>query len=239
MPWLQPLPQLCITITGASTTLHLSFIKAWVGCHFFLKTSLDTFSQTAPSSTPQGDYLKFYLTLILLAWQWLVSYPLHLPKHHKLFEGTVYRIPDYIHTPKHTHSSYSTHGCWMFWKVRMVFVWIKQAHSVRFQRQVRTQRKKFQRQTISSHQEKFSNRFYSVTEGPWQYHRKGSSTGKKSSSTRQADGFQHQGKSLPLKDSKILGTSLVVQWLRIHLPMQGTWVWSLVEEPGSHMWRGN
>ena len=26
------------------------------------------------------------------------------------------------------------------------------------------------------------------------------------------------------------GTSLVVQWLRIHLPMQGTWVWSLVQE---------
>ena len=26
------------------------------------------------------------------------------------------------------------------------------------------------------------------------------------------------------------GTSLVVQWLRIHLPMQGTWVWSLVWE---------
>ena len=26
------------------------------------------------------------------------------------------------------------------------------------------------------------------------------------------------------------GTSLVVQWLRIHLPMQGTWVRSLVQE---------
>ena len=25
-------------------------------------------------------------------------------------------------------------------------------------------------------------------------------------------------------------TSLVVQWLRIQLPMQGTWVWSLVQE---------
>ena len=24
--------------------------------------------------------------------------------------------------------------------------------------------------------------------------------------------------------------SLVVEWLRIHLPMQGTWVWSLVQE---------
>ena len=30
---------------------------------------------------------------------------------------------------------------------------------------------------------------------------------------------------------EILGTSLVVQWLRIHLPMQGTRVWSLV--PGT------
>ena len=27
-----------------------------------------------------------------------------------------------------------------------------------------------------------------------------------------------------------LGASLVAQWLRIHLPMQGTWVWSLVWE---------
>ena len=26
------------------------------------------------------------------------------------------------------------------------------------------------------------------------------------------------------------GTSLVAQWLRIHLPIQGTWVWSLVQE---------
>ena len=60
--------------------------------------------------------------------------------------------------------------------------------------------------------------------GPGQYHRKGASTGRKSSPARQADGCQHQGKSLPLKDSEILGTSLVVQWLRIHLPMQGTWV---------------
>lgn len=165
MHWLQPLPQLGITITGVSTTLRLSFIKAWVGCHFFQKTSPDTFSQTMPSSTPQGEYLKFYLTLILLAWQGLVSYPLHLPKHHKLFEGRVYRIPDYTHTPKHTRSSYSTHGCWMFWKVRMAFVWIKKEnHSVRFQRQVRIQGEKFQRQTISGHQEKFSNRLCSVTE---------------------------------------------------------------------------
>ena len=30
------------------------------------------------------------------------------------------------------------------------------------------------------------------------------------------------------------GTSLVVQWLRIHLPMQGTWVQSVVGEPTYH-----
>ena len=30
--------------------------------------------------------------------------------------------------------------------------------------------------------------------------------------------------------SKYLGTSLVAQWLRILLPMQGTWVRSLVQE---------
>ena len=35
------------------------------------------------------------------------------------------------------------------------------------------------------------------------------------------------------------GTSLVVQWLRIHLPMQGTQVQSLVWELRSHMPRGN
>ena len=35
------------------------------------------------------------------------------------------------------------------------------------------------------------------------------------------------------------GTSLVVQWLRIHLPMQGKQVQSLVRELGSHMSRGN
>ena len=33
----------------------------------------------------------------------------------------------------------------------------------------------------------------------------------------------------------ILGTSLVVRWLRIHLPMQGTRVRSLVGELRSHM----
>ena len=31
-----------------------------------------------------------------------------------------------------------------------------------------------------------------------------------------------------------LGTSLAVQWLRLCLPMQGVWVWSLVRELGSH-----
>ena len=31
------------------------------------------------------------------------------------------------------------------------------------------------------------------------------------------------------------GTSLVVQWLRIHLAMQGIWVSSLVGELRSHM----
>ena len=42
------------------------------------------------------------------------------------------------------------------------------------------------------------------------------------------------------KFKKILsGTSLVVQWLRIHLPMQGTWVRSLVGELRSHMPWGN
>ena len=33
-------------------------------------------------------------------------------------------------------------------------------------------------------------------------------------------------------------TSLVVLWLRFHLPVQGLWVWSLVRELGSHMPRG-
>ena len=35
-------------------------------------------------------------------------------------------------------------------------------------------------------------------------------------------------KAMGWKD--VVGTSLVVQWLRICLPMQGTWVWSLVGE---------
>ena len=35
------------------------------------------------------------------------------------------------------------------------------------------------------------------------------------------------------------GTSLVVRWLRIHLPVQGMWLWSLVRELGSHRpWSG-
>ena len=32
------------------------------------------------------------------------------------------------------------------------------------------------------------------------------------------------------KKKSMQGTSLVMQWLRIHLPMQGTWVRSLVWE---------
>ena len=37
------------------------------------------------------------------------------------------------------------------------------------------------------------------------------------------------------KDHMEAGTSLVVQWLRIHLAMHGTWVQSLVGELRSHM----
>ena len=39
--------------------------------------------------------------------------------------------------------------------------------------------------------------------------------------------------------SVITGTSLVVQWLKIRLPMQGTQVQSLVGELRSHMLWGN
>ena len=39
------------------------------------------------------------------------------------------------------------------------------------------------------------------------------------------------GKMMP---KTCLGISLVVQWLRICLPKQGTWVWSLVRELRSH-----
>ena len=35
------------------------------------------------------------------------------------------------------------------------------------------------------------------------------------------------------------GTSLVIQWLRIHLPVQGMWVQPLVRELRSHMTRSN
>ena len=35
------------------------------------------------------------------------------------------------------------------------------------------------------------------------------------------------------------GTSLVVQWLRIHLPIQGMWVQMLVRELRFHMQWGN
>ena len=35
-----------------------------------------------------------------------------------------------------------------------------------------------------------------------------------------------------------LGTSLVVQWLRLRLPKHGVWVQSLVKELRSHMPRG-
>ena len=38
-----------------------------------------------------------------------------------------------------------------------------------------------------------------------------------------------------LQRTQVEGTSLVVWWLRIHLPMQGTQVWSLVEALISHM----
>ena len=36
--------------------------------------------------------------------------------------------------------------------------------------------------------------------------------------------------SVSLEEDWSAGTSLVAQWLRIHLPMQGTQVWSLVQE---------
>ena len=39
-------------------------------------------------------------------------------------------------------------------------------------------------------------------------------------------------------NAQVLGTALVVQWLRLHLPMQGVRVPSLVRELGSHMAHG-
>ena len=38
---------------------------------------------------------------------------------------------------------------------------------------------------------------------------------------------------------KVRGTTLMVQWLRILLPMQETWIRSLVREPRSHLPQGN
>ena len=38
--------------------------------------------------------------------------------------------------------------------------------------------------------------------------------------------------------SGIVRASLMIQWLRLHLPRQGVWVWSLVGEQRSHMPRG-
>ena len=46
-------------------------------------------------------------------------------------------------------------------------------------------------------------------------------------------------KYIPFPEKTLLGTSLMIQWLRICLPMQGTWVWSLVRELRSHMPQGN
>ena len=36
--------------------------------------------------------------------------------------------------------------------------------------------------------------------------------------------------TLSTKQKQIRRTSLVVQWIGIHRPMQGTWVWFLVQE---------
>ena len=33
----------------------------------------------------------------------------------------------------------------------------------------------------------------------------------------------------------MMGTSLVVQWLRVHLPMQEVWIWFLVWQLRAHM----
>ena len=37
------------------------------------------------------------------------------------------------------------------------------------------------------------------------------------------------------QEEKETGTSLVIQWLRVCLPLQGMWVQSLVRELGFHM----
>ena len=61
-------------------------------------------------------------------------------------------------------------------------------------------------------------------------------TGKKKSS---ADTDHKQIKVYLSSAIKKNGTSLVVQWLRVWLAMQGTWVQSPVREPGSHMQQGS
>ena len=43
----------------------------------------------------------------------------------------------------------------------------------------------------------------------------------------------------PRINIKIVGTSLVVQWLSIHLPVKGTWVQSLEPEVRSHILQSN
>ena len=52
------------------------------------------------------------------------------------------------------------------------------------------------------------------------------------------EGFTEVSKSIYRKKEE-QGVSLVVQWLRIHLPVQGTWAQTLVGEVGSHMPPGN
>ena len=47
-------------------------------------------------------------------------------------------------------------------------------------------------------------------------------------------GIKEQG-LMSMKTAPPWRTSLVVQWLRLCLPMQGVWVWSLVWELSSHM----
>ena len=51
-------------------------------------------------------------------------------------------------------------------------------------------------------------------------------------------GCSHRLPYLILSLKKWSGTSLVVQWSRTHLPVQGTQVWSLVWEQRSHMPKG-
>ena len=56
------------------------------------------------------------------------------------------------------------------------------------------------------------------------------------------EGFLSSYSNLPpthTPSEKILGTSLVVQWLRICLLMQETWIWSLIEELRLRMPRGD